>query len=1103
MTRFIHLSTFAIVPLLAGASLFADDPDPYAKQISKISDAGAKAIKRFQVADGLRISLFAAEPMLANPVAFCFDEQGRCYVVETFRLHKGVTDNRGHPSQWTDDDLACRTVADRLALYKKHLGKKYDSYGVHDDRVRLIEDTDGDGVADKASIFAGGFTKPEDGLASGVLAHRGNVFFANIPHLWLLKDTRGAGKADVKKSLHDGYGVHVSFIGHDMHGLIVGPDGRLYFSIGDRGLHVETGGRVLSNPDSGAVLRCNLDGSDLEIVHRGLRNPQELAFDEFGNLFTGDNNADGGDQARWVQIVEGGDSGWRIGYQYMPGLGPWNREKMWHTAHDTQPAFLVPPLAHIGSGPSGLTYNPGVTLLPDRYKSHFFLCDFRGGPGGSAIHAFALKPKGASFEVVDRMKIIQSVLPTDCDFGPDGGLYLSDWIDGWGLPNKGRIYKIFDPLKVKNPAVQEVTKLLAEGIAKRSADDLANLLDHADMRIRQEAQFALAERADIATLSAIAKKGTPRARRHAIWGLGQIGRVQTAAYPSVVALAADADTDVRTQALRVLSDGRVAGAKEAVVDGLKAGEPRIRFVSALAAGKIGAPDVLPAVLSMLRDNADRDSYLRHAGVMALSGIGDKAALQKAAVDPSPAVRLAVLLAMRRLHQPEVAQFLADVEPRLQAEAARAIYDEPILGAMPQLAAVLPKAASLSTSLPAVFAEPLLYRAVAAQRRLGKKENAAALAAFAAVRPAPEKIRLEAMKHLGQWEEPADRDPMVGLWRPLPDRPGQDVISALAAALPEIMTGSDKIRSEGARLAGKHGIKEVGPFLRDLVRDGKRPTSVRVESLKALASLKDAEWEAVAEASLRGGEPRLRHQARALLLPNMKPDDAVKQLAEVLEHGEVVEKQGAFALLADVKATAADDMLLRSLDQLLKNKVPVAVQLDLLEAAQRRATPALKEKLAAYDAAIPKGDTVLPYRAALAGGDAENGGNIFYNKTELSCVRCHKVQGTGGDVGPDLTGISKKFPRPYLLEALVDPNRQIAKGYETVVLTLTNGQVKSGILKTEDAKEVRLMNADGQIIVVPKADIDERSRGKSAMPDDLIKKMSRRELRDLIEFLAGL
>ena len=501
---------------------------------------------------------------------------------------------------WLDDDLACRTVADRVAMYKKHLKDKFPSYAIEQDRVRLVEDTEGTGRADKSTVFADGFTNVAAGLGSGVLARHGKVWYTCIPDLWLLQDTKGNGRADVKKSLHTGFGVHVSFIGHDMHGLRFGPDGRIYFSIGDRGLHVETDGKTISAPDTGSVLRCNPDGSELELFATGLRNPQELAFDEFGNLFTGDNNADGGDKARWVQVVEGGDSGWRIGYQYQPTLGAWNSEKLWHTQPTNTASYLLPPLAHIANGPSGLTYHPGTSLLPEKYQKHFFLCDFRGSGGGSGIHSFSLKPKGASFELVNREQFVWSVLATDCDFGPDGGFYLSDWVEGWGLPNKGRIFKLFDPSKLNDPTVKEVKTLLAKGFDHRSVKELAGLLEHKDQRVRQEAQFALADKKATETLADVAAKGSKLARLHAIWGLGQIGRGDPKAYEPLLYLVKDPDADVRSQINKVVGDGKFQRGIVGVVFGLSDPEPRVRFMAAMAAGRSASRRRFPPVLKCSR-----------------------------------------------------------------------------------------------------------------------------------------------------------------------------------------------------------------------------------------------------------------------------------------------------------------------------------------------------------------------------------------------------------------------------------------------------------------------------------------------------------------------
>ncbi len=326
-----------------------------------LSREAEMAMSAFRMPPGMKATIWAAEPQVANPVAFSFDAQGRCYVAETFRLHHGVPDNRDHP-EWVDDDLASRTVSDRVALYHKYLGDRFHEYETEQERIRLLEDTKGAGKADRATVFADGFKDAAVGVGAGVLAHHGNVYYTCIPDLWLLKDTRGTGKADVRQSLATGFGVHVCFFGHDLHGLRMGPDGRLYFSIGDRGFNVTNReGEQLVNPDSGAVLRCEPDGSHLEIVATGLRNPQALAFDDQGNLFTVDNNSDSGDRCRLVYVVPGGDSGWRTGYQYGSDLGdrgPFNAEKIWHLADPDQPAFIVPPLAAPGHGPGRPVLQP-------------------------------------------------------------------------------------------------------------------------------------------------------------------------------------------------------------------------------------------------------------------------------------------------------------------------------------------------------------------------------------------------------------------------------------------------------------------------------------------------------------------------------------------------------------------------------------------------------------------------------------------------------------------------------------------------------------------------------------------------------------------------
>ncbi len=1084
-----------LVAATAAAHAQAPVTAPYKPQVSEASNDGARAIAKFKVPEGFKVELFAAEPSLANPVAIALDQRNRVFVAETFRLHHGVTDIREH-MEWLDEDLASRTTADRLAMYRKHLGESFGTYGVDHDRVRLLEDRDGDGVADRATVFADGFSRHEDGLGAGLLARNGDVWFTCIPDLWRLRDTNGDGVADEREALQKGYGVHVGFSGHDLHGLRFGPDGRLYFSVGDRGLNVNTADGPVVNLESGSVLRCEPDGTQLEVFATGLRNPQELAFDDHGNLFTGDNNSDSGDKARWVHVVEGGDSGWRLGYQFIESpvsRGPWNAEKLWYPRWDGQAAYLIPPIANIADGPSGLTYDPG-TGLPARYRNHFFLCDFRGGTSGtSGIRSFAMEPKGASFELVDSHEFLWSILPTDADFGTDGALYVSDWTEGWRLPGKGRIYKVYAPEFARVKTVLEVKRLLAEGMADRPAAELAKLLAHPDHRVRQEAQFTLAAKgkASIAALSGVAKAdSSPLARLHAIWGLGQIARRTPEGLAPLLPLLSDAEGEVR-------APRRGPEAPE-VIRLLRDESPRVRMFAAIGLGKIGAHDTVEPLLRMLRDDG-QDPTLRHAAVLGLVGAPDVGNLVKATADASPRARMGVLLALRRLKRPEIARFLDDHEPTIVLEAARAIHDAPVEAAMPRLAAMLDQ--------PRAHPEALLRRAIAANLRLGGPNSAERLATFAAQAEAPEAMRAEALDALASWPKPASRDRIVGLWRPIAPHPVEEAAAPLRKTLPALLANApDRVRQAGAKAAAALVIPEAGPALASLVEDDGRSGDARVEAIKAIEALGDPGLAMAVQVAVAAKDARVRVEGHRLLA-KLEPVEAVRVLALVLDEGTRPERQGALAILGGLNGPAADAILARWLDKLLTNQVQADMQLDLLEAAAKRSAPEVKDKLARVEANRPKDELLARYRETLEGGDAERGRRVFANKAVVECIRCHKIRhptgvDDGGDVGPNLNAIGRE-PREHLLESIIAPNRKIAKGFETVVVALSDGRVVAGVVKGDDGKHLRLQTPKGDFVEITADEVEDRKTGASGMPEDLMKYLTRAELRDLIEFLSSM
>ena len=534
-THFLaSLSLCAILLSLCPRSVWAVPDDGHGApggRLAEVTDDGPALV----------VERFADAPMVKNITAICFDEKGALYVAETYRFRHGIEDNRDH-RYWLMDDVKSETVADRRAMYDKWIGSfpspAYFTENI--DRVLRLRDTNGDGKADESVVFAEGFNDAVDGPLIGLIAGTpgsGKIYATCIPHLWELTDADGDGKAEAKVSLQEGFGPHVSLSGHDLHGLAWGPDGKLYFSLGDRGFNLKTKeGRALKDLNSGAAFRCNPDGSELEVYYHQLRNPQELAFNEYGDLFTVDNNSDQGDQSRIIYLIEGGNAGWIAGNQNLTtfaddieagGLGEkpfWLTEDLWKPRFEGQAAWILPPAFNLTNGPSGLVFDSGLSL-PERYRNHFLICDYKGSAAQSALYSFKVEREGGGYAVRDPHLFHKGVTNTDVDLGPDGKIYLADYGGGWQLPGVGTVFTLSVAETIGAEIVGETRAILEKGFGGLAVEALVNFLAHPDKRVRQGSQFELASRgaASAGIFAKVASgDGDLFARLHAIWGLRQL-----------------------------------------------------------------------------------------------------------------------------------------------------------------------------------------------------------------------------------------------------------------------------------------------------------------------------------------------------------------------------------------------------------------------------------------------------------------------------------------------------------------------------------------------------------------------------------------------------
>ncbi len=560
----------------------------------------------------------------------------------------------------------------------------------------------------------------------------------------------------------------------------------------------------------------------------------------------------------------------------------------------------------------------------------------------------------------------------------------------------------------------------------------------------------------------------------------------------MIPLLADPEPRIRANVARVLGDNEYQRSYEALVRLTSDADAHTRAIGTIALSKLGRKESVPAVLALLRDNDNKDPHIRSAAVTALIGARDMDAILAAATDPSAGVRMGIVIALRRMGHDALAGFLSDSDPRIALEAVRAVNDVPVSGAMKELAALIDKPASNN--------DAYLRRVINANYRYGTKDTAKALAKYAAKNDATENGRADALDALDVWPKSPGRDRVSGMWRPtafvrdakIPGEALRPVLDAILSSAP------GKVRAAAARAAGDLGISEAAPALAKLVIGGESSISARVEALKALAALKAPELKDALAAAAKDSEEKVRNTATSLGAAG--GNGAIAQLEGVISKGTLAEKQNAFATLGGVKGTEADDALETWMKSLIAGKVEPNLQLDILDAASAR--PALKDLVAKYQSGLDEEkDDIAKWRVCLEGGHADEGKKIFLEKAEVSCVRCHKVNGEGGEVGPELTGIITRHDRAYIVRSIVHPNAEIAQGFDNVLVSLKTGASYAGVVKSETTDQLVLNSPEDGVVTIKKSDITSREKGLSAMPEGFGDVLTKQELRNLVEFIA--
>ena len=817
-----------------------------------------------------------------------------------------------------------------------------------------------------------------------------------------------------------------------------------------------------------------------------------------------DNDADHpGEKERLVYIVNGSDTGWRINWQFGKYRDPnnnaykvWMDEELFKPRFEGQAAYITPAIANYVSGPTGMLYNPG-TALGEKYRNTFLVGEFVGNPAQSGIHSFKLKPRGASFELGESEMILKGILATGMDFGPDGALYFADWIDGWDTKDHGRIWKVDTENEASGVQRQRTQELLSENFSSHKPGELGELLKNPDMRVRQKAQFELAKRgSDGANVfqQNINQRNNQLARVHGIWGTAQLARGDSEYAKVLLPLLKDNDPEIRAQAAKWLGDIRYAEAASSLLPLLKDNNSRARFFAAEALGRIAYQPAFQPLIDLLQENDDEDAYIRHAASLALARIGQAEPIVALYDHPSAAVRMGAVLALRRLSHPGIANFLQDQDEYIVTEAARAINDDySIEEALPALGNVL------TTTFKN---EPLLRRSINANLRTGSPAGIQNLISFALKENNPEEMRAEAILALSTWANPSVLDRVDGRYRGAVERDPLLVREEATNPLIRLLNSrEDFVRLTAAQAIGRLDIRKASPNLFDILQKDQEP-QVRIAALNALATMEDVQMEKAIEQALSDREKMVRVRALDLIADqDVSQELTANLLAEVIEKRSTEEKQAALLTLGSLPTEYSKEIFSDLLNKMEKGNLAPEIHLELAEAIDSTRSDSLIIRFKEIRS-IGSDDMLASYEGTLYGGNERLGRRIFFQHQTAQCMKCHSFDDFGGNAGPRINGVAGRLSRQQILEALIDPSKELSPGFGMVSIELENGQSISGVLQGENDITIAVKRGNQPDTIIRKEDVVKRTNSPSSMPD-MRHMLTEREIRDLVSYLATL